>query len=145
MSAKPVYFPEEVMVIIKAYLLLPRQKYQARLRWWNHHAKWPYIYLREKLYWNLDYDQTPIPTLPDTRSGAMKMLYSMMATTYYDIFGENIWNYLPRHDCAIKYCEYEYEQDDLVVKLLPYRNYKDMGVGRLQEQYICKTCVEDED
>lgn len=144
MSAKPVYFPEEVMVIIKSYLMLPREEYEARLGWWNHHAKIPYINLLGRVFDNLKYEQTfdgtPIPALPDTHSKALKKLYSI-TDKIADRFFEDIWFLLPGISCCNPnmYC---YEEDDLVVKLMIYRNHERMGVDRLQEQLICKKCVD---
>lgn len=151
MSAKPVYFPEEVMIIIKAYLLLPREVYEARLGWWNHYATIPYINLLETVFCHLQIEQTIyrtpilIPALPDTRSKALKKLYSIIDKNYNHVSKngiKGIWHF--RHDgrCQNSDCNDEYEEDDLVVKLLPYMDYKEMGVDPLQEQYVCKECVQ---
>ena len=161
MSAKQVYFPEEVMVIIKAYLLLPREAYEARLEWWNYYATLPYVNLRKMVFDDIRYEQiiygTPIQALPDTHFKALKMLYSIIDTKYDHVSKNGIrggWFLQYGRYCHNSNCKYEYEyedegseegykKDDLVVKLMPYNNYEQIGVERFQEQLICKKCVED--
>jgi hypothetical protein len=134
--------PDEVLFIIKSYLLLPRRNYEAKIDWWNYHHDLPYVTLRKAVF---DYHQlnqhkykNPMPLLPDTQSKAFRQLHAVLDAKPLE--EEAFCDYSCLRICGNKHCE---EEEGLVVRKMEYRFHDLVGVPIIMEQLVCENCIDD--
>ena len=131
--------PEFILNIIKQYLLLPRDIYQARLTWWNRQISIPIVYTLEDI---LRITSVRVP--PNTSTiQAVRILYNEIIKKKSKIVTFEVEP--PEEDadirCWIKHCN---TTNDLVVKPMCYLGtYGRVTTKNVMDRYICNDCIKE--
>jgi hypothetical protein len=136
--------PEDCLFLVKSYLLLPRDVFLSKQKFWNYAYDLPGLYLRLIAYDDLSDHQITLPK-KIKQTDIFKTVISIAdkfpsSENIYQRLSVSADDYDETHkSCDVNNC---WSQDNLSVKPMYYRKFRELNCSPVMKQYICKSCID---